>query len=265
MLKLGVNIDHVATLREARYHGRVRGEPDPIEAALICEAAGAHGITAHLREDRRHIQDRDIIKLRQVVKTRLNLEMANTPEIVAVALRLRPDVVCLVPERRRLYANLTVRENLLMGAYLRKDKPGIAHDLEEMYQLFPILRERVKQYAGTLSGGEQQMLAIARGLMGRPRLLLLDEPSLGLAPLMVQHMFKTIREINQRGVTVLLVAHDINPLLTVTDRVIYIARGRTAIGKPEEVITSQSLSQLYGSPVEVVHAQDRYFVLGAEV
>src|SRR4030095_12829044 len=101
MLKLGVNIDHVATLRQARYRGLERGEPDPIEAALICEAAGAHGITAHLREDRRHIQDRDIWKLRDVVRTRLNLEMANAPEIVEIALRVRPDIVCLVPERRQ--------------------------------------------------------------------------------------------------------------------------------------------------------------------
>ena len=101
LLKLGVNIDHVATLREARYHGRERGEPDPIEAALICEAAGAHGITAHLREDRRHIQDRDVWKLREVIQTRLNLEMANSAEILAIALRLKPDVVCLVPERRQ--------------------------------------------------------------------------------------------------------------------------------------------------------------------
>jgi pyridoxine 5-phosphate synthase len=101
MLKLGVNIDHVATLREARYRGLERGEPDPIEAALICEAAGAHGITAHLREDRRHIQDRDIWKLRDVIKTRLNFEMANAPEIVEIALRVRPDIVCLVPERRQ--------------------------------------------------------------------------------------------------------------------------------------------------------------------
>src|ERR1700689_3584231 len=100
MLKLGVNIDHVATLREARYHGQGRGEPDPIEAALICEAAGAHGITAHLREDRRHIQDRDISKLREGIKTRLNLEMANAPEIVALALRLKPALTCIVPERR---------------------------------------------------------------------------------------------------------------------------------------------------------------------
>src|SRR5712664_4520279 len=101
MLKLGVNIDHVATLREARYRGRARGEPDPIAAALACEDAGAHGITAHLREDRRHIQDRDVWKLRQTIKTRLNLEMANSPEIAGIALKLEPDIVCLVPERRQ--------------------------------------------------------------------------------------------------------------------------------------------------------------------
>jgi pyridoxine 5'-phosphate synthase len=100
MLKLGVNIDHVATLREARYRGRGFGEPDPVEAARICEAAGVHGITAHLREDRRHIQDRDVWKLREVVKTRLNLEMAVVPEIIAIALKLKPDIVCIVPERR---------------------------------------------------------------------------------------------------------------------------------------------------------------------
>jgi pyridoxine 5-phosphate synthase len=99
MLKLGVNIDHVATLREARYRGRGFGEPDPVEAARMCEAAGAHGITAHLREDRRHIQDRDVWKLRDAVK-RLNLEMANSLEIIEIALKLKPDIVCIVPERR---------------------------------------------------------------------------------------------------------------------------------------------------------------------
>lgn len=101
MLKLGVNIDHVATLREARYRGRQQGEPDPLAAALAAEAAGAHGITAHLREDRRHIQDRDVWNLRQNILTRLNLEMANSPEILAIALKLKPDIVCLVPERRQ--------------------------------------------------------------------------------------------------------------------------------------------------------------------
>src|SRR5580692_12411126 len=99
MLKLGVNIDHVATIREARYRGRGFGEPAPVEAAKICQEAGAYGITAHLREDRRHIQDRDVWKLREVAK-RLNLEMANAPEIIAIALKVKPAIVCIVPERR---------------------------------------------------------------------------------------------------------------------------------------------------------------------
>src|SRR5512146_2427921 len=101
MLKLGVNVDHVATVREARYRGRGRGEPDPVTAALACEAAGAHGITAHLREDRRHMQDRDIWKLREVIRTRRYLEMAHAEEIISIALRLKPDSVCIVPERRQ--------------------------------------------------------------------------------------------------------------------------------------------------------------------
>ncbi len=101
MPKLGVNIDHVATLREARYRGLSDGEPDPVLAAITCENAGAHGITAHLREDRRHILDRDVWRLRDAIRTRFNFEIANTPEIVAIAVQLRPEVVCLVPERRQ--------------------------------------------------------------------------------------------------------------------------------------------------------------------
>ena len=104
MLKLGVNIDHVATLRQARYRdatGERRVEPDPVAAALACEQAGCHGITAHLREDRRHIVDRDIWRLREAIRTRLNFEMANAPEIVEIALKVKPDIVCLVPERRQ--------------------------------------------------------------------------------------------------------------------------------------------------------------------
>jgi pyridoxine 5-phosphate synthase len=100
-MKLGVNIDHVATLREARYRGRSFGEPDPLSAARLCEAAGAHGITVHLREDRRHIQDRDVHQLRATIQTRLNLEMSNNPDILSLALQLKPDTVCLVPERRQ--------------------------------------------------------------------------------------------------------------------------------------------------------------------
>jgi pyridoxine 5-phosphate synthase len=99
-LKLGVNIDHVATLRQARYR-EGRGEPDPVQAALACEAAGALGITAHLREDRRHIQDRDVLELRRSIRTRLNLEMANTPAMVRFALKVKPEIICLVPERRQ--------------------------------------------------------------------------------------------------------------------------------------------------------------------
>lgn len=130
MLKLGVNIDHVATLREARYRGRERGEPDPVAAARICEQAGAHGVTCHLREDRRHMQDRDIWKLREVVQTRLNLELANAPEIVAIALRLRPNIVCLVPERRlevTTEGGLEVAANLpaLMETRRRMNDAGI--------------------------------------------------------------------------------------------------------------------------------------------
>ena len=101
MLKLGVNIDHVATLREVRFRGQKGGEPCPVAAALTCEAAGAHGITAHLREDRRHIQDSDVQALRREINTRLNFEMAIAPEIVRFALKIKPDIVCLVPEKRQ--------------------------------------------------------------------------------------------------------------------------------------------------------------------
>ncbi|HET7625530.1 MAG TPA: pyridoxine 5'-phosphate synthase, partial [Verrucomicrobiae bacterium] len=130
MLKLGVNIDHVATLREARYRGRAHGEPDPVSAALICEAAGAHGITAHLREDRRHIQDRDVWKLRETIQTRLNLEMANGPEIVEIALRLKPDIVCLVPEKRQEVTtegglDVVANENALAETRRRMNDGGI--------------------------------------------------------------------------------------------------------------------------------------------
>ena len=130
MLKLGVNIDHVATLREARYRGRDQGEPDPVAAALACEGAGAHGITAHLREDRRHIQDRDVWRLREKIKTRLNFEMANLPEIVGIALKVEPDIVCLVPEKRlevTTEGGLDVAGNItaLMGTRKKMNDAGI--------------------------------------------------------------------------------------------------------------------------------------------
>ena len=130
MIELGVNIDHVATLRQARYRGMERGEPDPIAAALLCEQAGAHGITAHLREDRRHIIDRDIVALRKAIRTRLNFEMANAPEIVEIALAVRPDIVCLVPEKREEIStegglNVVGHESALRETIRRMKESGI--------------------------------------------------------------------------------------------------------------------------------------------
>jgi branched-chain amino acid transport system ATP-binding protein len=122
-----------------------------------------------------------------------------------------------VPEGRRIFNRLTVRENLLMGAFLRSDG-GIDADLQRAFGLFPRLRERITQVAGTLSGGEQQMLAIARALMARPRLLLLDEPSMGLAPVLVEQIFETIGEVNRQGMTILLVEQNASMALSIAHR-----------------------------------------------
>jgi branched-chain amino acid transport system ATP-binding protein len=133
------------------------------------------------------------------------------------------------PEGRMVFANLSVADNLELGAYRRKDKAGIAADRERVFHLFPRLLERKKQSAGTLSGGEQQMLAIGRALMSKPRLLLLDEPSLGLAPLLVREIFRTIKEINERGVTVLLVEQNAHMALTVARRGYVLETGRVVL------------------------------------
>ena len=149
--------------------------------------------------------------------------------------------ICLVPERRRLYANLTVRENLLMGAFLRKDKPEIAADMEKMYELFPVMKERISQYAGTLSGGEQQMVAIARGLMSRPRLLLLDEPSLGLAPILMNTVFETIREIKAAGTTILLAEQNAFQALEMADQAFVLETGRIILSGTGEALMNDPL------------------------
>ena len=133
------------------------------------------------------------------------------------------------PEGRRVFANLSVLENLKVGAYLRKDKAGIEKDLQWVYSLFPRLEERSWQLAGTLSGGEQQMLAVGRALMSRPKLMMLDEPSLGLAPLVVQDIFSIIREINRQGVTVLLIEQNANMALKIADLAYVLETGNITI------------------------------------
>ncbi|WP_342433676.1 ABC transporter ATP-binding protein [Neobacillus sp. FSL H8-0543] len=151
-----------------------------------------------------------------------------------------------VPEGRRVFSNMTVEENLELGAYLRKDKKGIREDFEKVFTLFPRLLERRKQLAGTLSGGEQQMLAMGRALMARPRLLLLDEPSMGLAPLLVKTIFKIIAEINQSGTTILLVEQNANMALSIADRAYVIETGKIVIsGTSEELNESDQIRMAY--------------------
>jgi branched-chain amino acid transport system ATP-binding protein len=137
-----------------------------------------------------------------------------------------------VPEGRRIFPRLTVQENLVMGAYQRRDKDGIQRDLERVFALFPRLKERLHQKGGTLSGGEQQMLAIGRALMSRPRVLLLDEPSMGLAPVLVEMIFDIIREINQQGITILLVEQNARMALSVAHRGYVLETGRIVLSGP---------------------------------
>jgi branched-chain amino acid transport system ATP-binding protein len=151
-----------------------------------------------------------------------------------------------VPEGRRVFANMSVEENLELGAYLRKDKQGIKEDFEKVYNLFPRLLERRKQLSGTLSGGEQQMLAMGRALMARPKLLLLDEPSMGLAPLLVKTIFRIIEEINKSGTTILLVEQNANMALSIADRAYVIETGKIVLsGSSDELNQSDQIRMAY--------------------
>ncbi len=151
-----------------------------------------------------------------------------------------------VPEGRRVFANMTVEENLQLGAFLRKDKVAIKQEMENVYQLFPRLFERKKQLSGTLSGGEQQMLAMGRALMANPKLLLLDEPSMGLAPLLVKQIFYIIEEINKTGTTILLVEQNANLALSIADRAYVVETGRIVLsGRASELIASEEIKMAY--------------------
>ena len=151
-----------------------------------------------------------------------------------------------VPEGRRIFANLTVKENLEMGAFTRKDPKGIKADYQQVFTRFPRLKERLNQVAGTLSGGEQQMLAIARSLMSRPKLLLMDEPSMGLAPLLVQEIFAIIKEINATGTTILLVEQNAQLALSIADRAYVLETGRVVLkGDAQELANSEEVRKAY--------------------
>ncbi len=168
-----------------------------------------------------------------------NITLMSTDEIVKRG-------IVLVPEGRRVFPNLTVLENLRIGAYLRSDKEGIESDIKHVYSLFPRLEERSWQHAGTLSGGEQQMLAVGRALMAKPRLIMMDEPSLGLAPLVVKDIFSIIRRINDEGTTVLLIEQNANAALKIANRGYVMQTGNiTMTGTGMELLNDQSVREAY--------------------
>ncbi len=167
------------------------------------------------------------------------INSTNPQEIVAKG-------ISHVPEGRHIFQDMSVSENLELGAFLRKDKNGIEDDYEMIYSKFPILKDRSKQRAGTLSGGEQKMLAIGRALMSRPKLLLMDEPSMGLAPLLVQEIFSIIKEINNQGTTILLVEQNANIALSIADRAYVIEIGSVVIeGSGKELAKSEEIKKAY--------------------
>ena len=154
--------------------------------------------------------------------------------------------IALVPEGRRVFANLTVEENLRIGAYLRKDKEKIREDYDWVYEPFPRLKERSWQLAGTLSGGEQQMLAVGRALMSRPRIMMMDEPSLGLAPLVVRQIFEIIGQINKAGVTILLIEQNANMALNVADDAYVLETGEIVLHGPgKELLENEQVKEAY--------------------
>ena len=154
--------------------------------------------------------------------------------------------MAVVPENRRIFPKMTVRENLEMGAYLRSDRRGIREDMDYVFGLFPRLGERLEQKAGTFSGGEQQMLAMGRALMSRPRLILMDEPSMGLAPLFVERIFEIIKQVNERGISVFVVEQNANVALSIADRGYVLQTGEVVLsGAASELLNNEAMKRAY--------------------
>ena len=175
----------------------------------------------------------------EVVFLGKNITKMNAKDIVNAG-------ITQVPEGRRIFPGMSVYENLIMGAYLRKDKDGIKADLQDIYQRFPILEKRSSQDASTLSGGEQQMLAMGRALMARPKILLLDEPSMGLAPILVKEIFNIIKDINEKGTTVLLVEQNAKMALSIADRAYVMETGNIVMtGTGAELVNSPEIQKAY--------------------
>lgn len=162
------------------------------------------------------------------------------------AMRIVKAGISQVPEGRHVFKGMSVKENLLMGAYTRKDRDGLKEDMEKSFEYFPIIKERLNQDAATLSGGEQQMVAMARALMAKPKLLLLDEPSMGLAPLFIQQIFNIIEEINAAGTTVLLIEQNAKQALSISDRAYVMETGKILLsGSGQELLTSEKVQEAY--------------------
>ena len=173
-------------------------------------------------------------------------------EFAGEAVQMRPTGyrvergMAVVPENRRIFGSMSVLENLQMGSYLRRDKDGIQEDLERVLKLFPRLKERLKQYGGTLSGGEQQMLAMGRALMSRPKLLLMDEPSMGLAPILVQNNFELIQQVNQQGTTIFMVEQNANMALSIANRGYVVQTGRIVLADDaKNLLNNEHLRKAY--------------------
>lgn len=222
------------------YYGGIHALKDlslEVKKGEIVTLIGANG--AGKTSTLRAISGLEPIKSGTITYKDSNLKKVPSHKIVSFGLSH-------VPEGRKIFANLTVKENLELGAYLKKNKSEIKADMEMVFSKFPRLKERRKQIAGTLSGGEQQMLAIGRALMNRPEMLILDEPSMGLAPLVVKDIFDTIVEINKSGTTILLVEQNANMALSIADRAYVLETGKIVLsGKASDLLNDDSIKSAY--------------------